>query len=297
MTTKSDLYKTPLKQPQNVAGSSVFCHSTFTGKELDSETGFSYFGARYLDHTLLISWFTVDPMSDKYPSISPYAYCAWNPVKLVDPDGRDVWTLSDDGTMTWKNKSLHDKILYNGKEILFSNSNNVFGTGYEGYSFSLKDNQYYTFTDVMDAQKAFELFADNLNFEFSALGYKEKGKDRYDLSTSLSDLGDANGSARACELGDKLLKHFHNHPDGNATPSDPTNRKGNGDDKTFYGHIREKAKSCDFYLYTKVGEGGYYNYSFEGGEKKVSEERQSSFIKSSKGYTRKQDAIWNAFSL
>ena len=26
-------------------------------------------------------------MSDKYPSISPYAYCAWNPVKLVDPDG------------------------------------------------------------------------------------------------------------------------------------------------------------------------------------------------------------------
>ena len=29
-------------------------------------------------------------MADKYPSISPYAYCAWNPVKLVDPDGREV---------------------------------------------------------------------------------------------------------------------------------------------------------------------------------------------------------------
>ena len=28
-------------------------------------------------------------MADKYPNISPYAYCAWNPVKLVDPDGRD----------------------------------------------------------------------------------------------------------------------------------------------------------------------------------------------------------------
>lgn len=27
---------------------------------------------------------------DKYPSISPYAYCAWNPVKLVDPDGEDA---------------------------------------------------------------------------------------------------------------------------------------------------------------------------------------------------------------
>ena len=35
-------------------------------------------------------WISVDPMADKYPSISPYAYCAWNPVKLVDPDGREI---------------------------------------------------------------------------------------------------------------------------------------------------------------------------------------------------------------
>jgi hypothetical protein len=26
-------------------------------------------------------------MADKYPSMSPYAYCAWNPIILVDPDG------------------------------------------------------------------------------------------------------------------------------------------------------------------------------------------------------------------
>ena len=58
-----------------------------TGKELDTETGFSYFGARYLDHTLTTTWLSVDPMADKYPSISPYAYCAWNPIKLVDPNG------------------------------------------------------------------------------------------------------------------------------------------------------------------------------------------------------------------
>jgi len=35
-------------------------------------------------------WLSVDPMSDKYPSLSPYVYCANNPVILVDPDGRDL---------------------------------------------------------------------------------------------------------------------------------------------------------------------------------------------------------------
>ena len=61
---------------------------TFTGKEKDAETGYGYFGARYMDHELMTMWLSVDPMADKYPGISPYAYCAWNPVKLVDPDGR-----------------------------------------------------------------------------------------------------------------------------------------------------------------------------------------------------------------
>ena len=64
-------------------------HSTFTGKERDEETGYGYFGARYMDYELMTMWLSVDPMADKYPSISPYAYCAWNPVKLVDSDGRD----------------------------------------------------------------------------------------------------------------------------------------------------------------------------------------------------------------
>jgi hypothetical protein len=39
----------------------------------------------------MTTWLSVDPMADKYPSISPYAYCAWNPVKLVDPEGEEIW--------------------------------------------------------------------------------------------------------------------------------------------------------------------------------------------------------------
>ena len=32
-------------------------------------------------------WSTPDPLSEKYYAISPYAYCAGNPVNLVDPEG------------------------------------------------------------------------------------------------------------------------------------------------------------------------------------------------------------------
>ena len=68
---------------------------SFTGKERDEETGYGYFGARYMDHELMTGWLSVDPMADKYPSISPYAYCAWNPVKLIDPDGCEIGDYFD----------------------------------------------------------------------------------------------------------------------------------------------------------------------------------------------------------
>ena len=63
---------------------------TFSAKEKDTETGLSYFGARYYSSDLSI-WLSVDPMSDKYPSLSPYTYCANNPIKLVDPNGEEVY--------------------------------------------------------------------------------------------------------------------------------------------------------------------------------------------------------------
>ena len=67
---------------------------TFSSKEKDVETGYGYFGARYYDSGLSI-WLSVDPMSDKYPSMSPYNYCANNPVKLIDPNGMEF--VDNDG--------------------------------------------------------------------------------------------------------------------------------------------------------------------------------------------------------
>ena len=68
----------------------------FTGKERDAETGYDYFGARYY-YGPWGHWLSVDPLSDKYPTISPYAYCMWNPVKYVDPDGKAIDIIWDAG--------------------------------------------------------------------------------------------------------------------------------------------------------------------------------------------------------
>ena len=74
-----------LSEQSGLKNTTKFGHS-FTGKERDSETGYYYFGARYYNSDFSI-WLSVDPMADKYPSLSPYNYCAWNPMKLVDPNG------------------------------------------------------------------------------------------------------------------------------------------------------------------------------------------------------------------
>ena len=76
----------------------------FSGKERDEETGYDYFGARNYTSAASI-WLSPDPLSDKYPEISPYAYCAWSPMKYVDPDGRDVYRYDEESG----NFSLYQK--------------------------------------------------------------------------------------------------------------------------------------------------------------------------------------------
>ena len=69
---------------------SSYYHSDFlfSGKEVDEETGLSYFGARYLDSHKNI-WLSPDPMQLKYPHVSSYAYCAGNPLTFIDLWGKE----------------------------------------------------------------------------------------------------------------------------------------------------------------------------------------------------------------
>lgn len=64
----------------------------FTGKELDKLNGLNMydFGARWYDVAGVPMWTSIDPLAEKYYHVTPYSYCAGNPVNMIDPDGRLV---------------------------------------------------------------------------------------------------------------------------------------------------------------------------------------------------------------
>ena len=85
----------------------------FNAKELDEETGMYYYEARYYKPPVFTSR---DPMFEKYFWMTPYAYCANNPVKYVDPDGRII-----------------DGVTYNKKTKSFTYSEEAIARGTDKY--------------------------------------------------------------------------------------------------------------------------------------------------------------------
>ena len=132
----------------------------YNGKELDQMNGLNQYdySARYYDPAIA-RFTTMDPMAEKNYSVSPYAYCNNNPVKFVDPTGKEVWI-----TMYGENGKVSDKILYTpgmeykGKNEFFKNTtsllnkmNSVEAGNTVLNTLSSSENKYY-YTNI-EAQK------------------------------------------------------------------------------------------------------------------------------------------------
>lgn len=66
----------------------------FCGKEADSGSGLYDFSARFLN-PVAGRFLTLDPAAGETPSLSPYLYCAANPLNVVDPDGKREWPVNE----------------------------------------------------------------------------------------------------------------------------------------------------------------------------------------------------------
>ncbi len=96
----------------------------FTGHEKDEETGLTYAHARYYDSELAI-WLSVDPLAEKYPWISSYAYCANNPVNYIDPTGLSHSEFDESGNYlrTTKDNWFHNTFFGRKGRIIDGNGN------------------------------------------------------------------------------------------------------------------------------------------------------------------------------
>ncbi len=72
----------------------------FTGKELITMHGWNMYDsyARF-QYRVMPRFSSMDPLCEKYYNTSPYAYCLNNPVRFIDPDGRETRVAqNEDGT-------------------------------------------------------------------------------------------------------------------------------------------------------------------------------------------------------
>ncbi len=81
----------------------------YSGKEFDESISAYDFGARHYS-TDFPRWRTIDPKAEKYFSVSPYAYCAGNPINMIDPQGDTV--LFAPGSSAVFKRRVHEASKY-----------------------------------------------------------------------------------------------------------------------------------------------------------------------------------------
>ena len=129
-TYKGDVYKrteyTPYGEKwleSTTSSSSYNFEYGFTGKPLDEETGYYYFGARYYDPMRSV-WTTSDPAMSEYfdgskkgnggiynsINFNTYHYCGNNPIRYVDPNGENQPEMEFDSGLKFEYDKVNNTI-------------------------------------------------------------------------------------------------------------------------------------------------------------------------------------------
>jgi|GEM_PF-3531440 len=195
---------------------SVAQPQTYQSKERTAATGDYDFGPRrYISAAPF--WRAPDPKAHDYPNISPYAFCAANPVRYADPTGMDVWVLNNYGKIKARMETdLMDYIMILNENIDLSGDTKPlkYGTVKQvrnGTTFKISDN------DV--AQDLFETMGEAITreteVECSILTGREGKKDAAYVSTS-GEVGKENSMKDVLNSINfkktKVFEFIHTHP-------------------------------------------------------------------------------------
>ncbi|MGN0228788.1 MAG: JAB-like toxin 1 domain-containing protein [Muribaculaceae bacterium] len=219
-------------------------------KELDRMHGLDLYDsqARWYD-SLLGRTTTMDPKAEKYYNLSPYTWCAGNPLKFVDPDGNVICIVCSDGSILFDN--LSDESKQTDKlEIL-----NDEGKTIASLSFKLGTIEKYDAIDNggngidiinirgdENGEKFFEMLSDNIskntNIEFALLQIGERGDNGLNYVTTSHEVG---RESSLTKLYDKELKKEHNFR--KYAHSHPKGSNAGGSDRLTKFWITQKRKS------------------------------------------------------
>ena len=94
----------------------------FTGKERQSMVNNGIYDSFARFQNTYGRFMSIDPKAESFYHISPYAYCAGDPVNLVDPDGKLICVTVGTEVYFWR--QLNNKWgFYNGDDVKYSGSN------------------------------------------------------------------------------------------------------------------------------------------------------------------------------
>ena len=187
-----------------------------------------------LSPEVISRWLSPDPLTDEFPSWSPYNYVENNPIRLTDPTGMSPndYSVDDKGNVNLEKKTddnfdvLSSKsdpsksVKINDQTILPQLAKDRPGENQKDWitqTWDLKSS-YSISSKGKEAQKAFEFLASNSNVEWTLQGNKTSSGNKYLLGT-IHENAQAFSTTPIKGFGrNSIFLHAHSHP--NATRDD-----------------------------------------------------------------------------
>ena len=213
-------------------------------------------------------WSTPDPHSESYYSVSPYSYCAANPIMAIDPNGSDTFLLSPMGELIAR---IYDDnndsfcILDITADVMPSFAL-PYGTITSYFTESNEEGApvaAYTMNIFGEAMELFIFFSEKTKVEWSLYDNSNSNYPKAFISTSFQEGYDLSAPHLIHKYNLNPTMHYHNHHNSSKpSKADESNDKGDID---FAKSLSRKNQSLSFYIFYK---GEIFPYSAEPDEKK-----------------------------